>query len=111
MAKDILDYYFGSKDLAQEVEPENALLVDRQEEKTSTLDYITLSPQELGKLLSAGNGDAAKTAYLYMKATGDVTLKQAETQLGMTNQTLPAWAESLLKRLGLDGRSGTQSTV
>ena len=28
VAKDILDYYFGSKDLAQEVEPENALLVD-----------------------------------------------------------------------------------
>lgn len=64
-----------------------------------TLDYITLSPQELGKLLSAGNGDAAMV-YLYMKATGDVTLKQAETQLGMTNQNL-AWAESLLKRLGL----------
>ena len=57
-----------------------------------TLDYITLSPQELGKLLSAGNGDAAMV-YLYMKATGDVTLKQAETQLGMTNQNL-AWAES-----------------
>ena len=27
VAKDILDYDFGSKDLAQEVEPENALLV------------------------------------------------------------------------------------
>ena len=28
VAKDIMEYYFDSKDLAQEVEPENALLVD-----------------------------------------------------------------------------------
>ena len=38
--------------------------------------------------------------YLYMKATGDVTLKAGWTQLGMTNQNL-AWAESLLKRWAL----------
>ena len=64
-----------------------------------TLDYITLTPEELGKLLSAGSGDAAMV-YLYMKSTGDITLKQAEQQLHMTNQAL-GWAESLLKRLGL----------
>jgi len=64
-----------------------------------TLDYITLTPEELGKLLSAGSGEAA-LVYLYMKSTGDVTLKQAEQQLNMTAQSL-GWAESLLKRLGL----------
>ena len=64
-----------------------------------TLDYITLTPEELGKLLSAGSGEAA-LVYLYMKSTGDVTLKQAEQQLNMTTQSL-GWAESLLKRLGL----------
>lgn len=64
-----------------------------------TLDYITLSPQELGKLLSAGSGSAA-LVYLYMKSTGDYSLKQAEGQLSMTAQDL-GWAESLLKRLGL----------
>ncbi len=64
-----------------------------------TLDYITLSPEELGKLLSAGNSDAAMV-YLYIKATGDVTLKQAERNLRMNSQSL-AWAESMLKRLGL----------
>lgn len=52
-----------------------------------TLDYITLTPEELGKLLSAGSGDAAMV-YLYMKSTGDITLKQAEQQLHMTNQAL-----------------------
>lgn len=64
-----------------------------------TLDYITLSPQELSKLLAAGSGDAA-LVYLYVKSTGDVTLKQAEKQLHMTSQSL-GWAETLLKRLGL----------
>lgn len=64
-----------------------------------TLDYITLTPQELTKLLSAGNGDAA-LVYLYMKATGDVALKQAQRELRMPTQTLE-WAETLLKRLGL----------
>ena len=64
-----------------------------------TLDYITLTPEELGKLLSAGSGEAA-LVYLYMKSTGDVTLKQAEQQLNMPMQNL-GWAESLLKRLGL----------
>lgn len=64
-----------------------------------TLDYITLTPQELTKLLSAGNGDAA-LVYLYMKSTGDVSLKQAQRELHMPTQTLE-WAETLLKRLGL----------
>ena len=64
-----------------------------------TLDHINLSPQELGKLLSAGSGDAALT-YLYMKSTGDYQLKQAEGQLPITGDAL-SWAESLLKRLGL----------
>lgn len=64
-----------------------------------TLDYITLTPQELGKLLSAGSGDAA-LVYLYIKATGDQTLKHAERELRMPQQNLQ-WAESLLKRLGL----------
>lgn len=64
-----------------------------------TLDHINLSPQELGKLLSAGSGDAA-LVYLYMKATGDFGLKQAGTQLPLSAQAL-GWAESLLKRLGL----------
>ena len=59
-----------------------------------TLDYITLTPEELGKLLSAGSGEAA-LVYLYMKSTGDVTLKQAEQQLNMPTQSL-GWAESLL---------------
>lgn len=64
-----------------------------------TLDYINLSPQELGKLLAAGSGDAA-LVYLYMKSTGDFGLKHAETQLSLSPQAL-GWAESLLKRLGL----------
>ena len=64
-----------------------------------TLDYITLTPEELGKLLAAGNSDAAMV-YLYIKATGDVTLKQADQNLRMDGQRL-AWAESMLKRLGL----------
>lgn len=64
-----------------------------------TLDYITLTPQELGKLLSAGNGDAA-LVYLYIKATGDQSLKQAQRELRLPSQNLE-WAESLLKRLGL----------
>ena len=64
-----------------------------------TLDYITLTPEELGKLLSAGNSDAA-LVYLYIKATGDVTLKRADQSLRMDSQRL-AWAESMLKRLGL----------
>ncbi len=64
-----------------------------------TLDYITLTPEELGKLMAAGSGDAA-LVYLYIKSTGDVTLKQAEQQLNMPVQNL-GWAESLLKRLGL----------
>lgn len=64
-----------------------------------TLDYITLTPQELAKLLSAGSGQAAMV-YLYMKGTGDTTLKQAARELHMPQQELQ-WAESLLKRLGL----------
>ena len=64
-----------------------------------TLDYITLTPQELSKLLSAGNGDAAMV-YLYIKSTGDVRLKDAQRELRLSAQTLE-WAESLLKRLGL----------
>ena len=63
------------------------------------LDYITLSPQETTKLLSAGSGDAA-LVYLYMKATGDWRLQKAQEQLRMPLQTL-GWAESLLKQLGL----------
>lgn len=65
----------------------------------AALEYITLSPQELGKLLAAGNGEAA-LVYLYMKSTGDYTLSHAEQELRMNPQTL-GWAESLLKRLGL----------
>lgn len=64
-----------------------------------TLDYITLTPTELGKLLSAGNGDAT-LVYLYIKATGDKSLKEAQRELHMQSQTLQ-WAETLLKRLGL----------
>ena len=63
------------------------------------LDYITLTPQETAKLLSAGSGDAA-LVYLYMKATGDWRLQRAQEQLHMPLQTL-GWAESLLKQLGL----------
>lgn len=63
------------------------------------LDYITLSPQETAKLLSAGSGDAA-LVYLYMKATGDYRLLHAQEQLHLSVQTL-GWAESLLKQLGL----------
>ncbi len=63
------------------------------------LEHINLSPQELAKLLSAGNGDAA-LVYLYMKSTGDYGLKDAQKQLRLTEQAL-GWAESLLKRLGL----------
>lgn len=64
-----------------------------------TLDYITLTPQEIMKLLSAGNGDAA-LVYLYIKSTGDISLKEAQRELRMPAQTLE-WAETLLKRLGL----------
>lgn len=71
-----------------------------------TLDYITLTPQELGKLLSAGSGDAA-LVYLYIKSTGDVQLRQAQQQLRLPGQTLE-WAESLLKRLGLLDASVTK---
>lgn len=63
------------------------------------LDYITLSPQETGKLLSAGNGDAA-LVYLYIKATGDRRLLHAGERLRLPASTL-SWAESLLKQLGL----------
>lgn len=64
-----------------------------------TLDYITLTPEELAKLFSAGSGEAAMV-YLYIKATGDTTLKQAGRELRMQSQELQ-WAETLLKRLGL----------
>lgn len=64
-----------------------------------TLDYINLTPEETGKLLSAGSGDAA-LVYLYMKSTGDWTLRHAAEHLRLDIQTL-SWAESLLKRLGL----------
>jgi DnaD/phage-associated family protein len=63
------------------------------------LDFITLTPQETGKLLSAGSGDAA-LVYLYMKATGDHRLQKAQESLHLPTQTL-GWAESLLKQLGL----------
>lgn len=63
------------------------------------LDYITLTPQETAKLLSAGSGDAA-LVYLYIKATGDRRLLHAQEQLRLSTQTL-GWAESLLKQLGL----------
>lgn len=64
-----------------------------------TLDYINLTPEETGKLLSAGSGEAA-LLYLYMKSTGDYTLRHAGSHLRMPAETL-GWAESLLKRLGL----------
>lgn len=63
------------------------------------LDYISLSPQELAKLLSAGSGDAA-LVYLYIKATGDRRLLHAGERLSMQSASL-SWAESLLKQLGL----------
>ncbi len=63
------------------------------------LDYITLTPQETAKLLSAGSGDAA-LVYLYMKSTGDFRLAHAQEQLHLSTQAL-GWAESLLKQLGL----------
>ena len=63
------------------------------------LDYITLTPQETSKLLSAGSGDAA-LVYLYIKATGDTRLVHAQERLSIQSQTL-GWAESLLKQLGL----------
>jgi DnaD/phage-associated family protein len=63
------------------------------------LDFITLTPQETGKLLSAGSGDAA-LVYLYMKSTGDYRLQKAQGVLNLPAQTL-GWAESLLKQLGL----------
>lgn len=64
-----------------------------------TLDYINLTPEETGKLLAAGSGDAA-LLYLYIKSTGDVTLRHAAEYLHMPTETM-GWAESLLKRLGL----------
>lgn len=64
-----------------------------------TLDYINLTPEETGKLLSAGSGEAA-LLYLYMKSTGDLTLRHAAEYLHMPADAL-GWAESLLKRLGL----------
>lgn len=63
------------------------------------LDYISLTPQETAKLLSAGNGDAA-LVYLYIKGTGDRRLLHAQERLHLQNSTL-SWAESLLKQLGL----------
>lgn len=63
------------------------------------LDYISLTPQETAKLLSAGNGDAA-LVYLYIKATGDRRLLHAQERLSMQTSAL-SWAESLLKQLGL----------
>ena len=63
------------------------------------LEYVTLSPQELNKLLSAGSGDAA-LVYLYMRATGDTRLSAAQERLHLSSQSL-GWAESLLKQLGL----------
>ena len=63
------------------------------------LDYITITPQETAKLLSAGNGDAA-LLLLYIRATGDIRLVHAQQELHMSTQAL-GWAESLLKQLGL----------
>lgn len=63
------------------------------------LDYISLTPQETSKLLSAGNGDAA-LVYLYIKATGDRRLLHAQQRLHLQTSAL-SWAESLLKQLGL----------
>lgn len=64
-----------------------------------TLDYITLTPQELSKLFSAGSGEAAMV-YLYIKSTGDTGLRHAQNALRLPTENLQ-WAESLLKRLGL----------
>jgi len=63
------------------------------------LEYITLSPQETAKLISAGSGDAA-LLYLYIKASGDTRLLHAQERLRMQTPAL-GWAESLLKQLGL----------
>ena len=63
------------------------------------LDYITLTPQEIQKLLAAGNGDAA-LLFLYIRSTGDTRLLRAQEQLRLSLQEL-GWAESLLKQLGL----------
>lgn len=63
------------------------------------LEYITITPQETAKLLSAGSGDAA-LVYLYIKATGDYRLVHAQEKLHLSTQSL-GWAESLLKQLGL----------
>lgn len=65
------------------------------------LDFVTLSPQETAKLLSAGSGDAA-LVYLYMRATGDSRLEHAQERLHMPAQNL-GWAETMLGRLGLTG--------
>ena len=64
-----------------------------------TLDYITLSPEETGKLLAAGNADAVMV-YLYMKASGDFALRRAAAELHLTESALE-WATALLGRLGL----------
>ena len=64
-----------------------------------SLEYITLSPGELGKLLSAGNGDAA-LLYLYLRSTGDTALTHAAERLHLDRQAL-GWAQTLLKQLGL----------
>lgn len=63
------------------------------------LDYVTLTPEETEKLISAGNAEAA-LLYLYIRATGDSNLQKAESRLRMSVQNLD-WAHSLLKRLGL----------
>ena len=63
------------------------------------LEYITLSPQETGKLLSAGSGEAA-LVYLYMRATGDRKLRHVQETLHLDASAL-GWAETLLKQLGL----------
>ena len=63
------------------------------------LEYITLSPQEVAKLLSAGSGDAA-LVYLYLRASGDATLARAGEQLHMSMDAL-GWAQTLLGQLGL----------
>ena len=65
----------------------------------NSLDYVTLSPTEIEKLLGAGNGEAA-LVLLYMRATGDVSLQEAEKRLRIPMQNL-SWAKTLLQRLDL----------
>jgi DnaD/phage-associated family protein len=63
------------------------------------LETIALSPQEIGKLLSAGSPDAT-LVYIYMKATGDYQLKQVNKSLNLPENVI-SWAKTMLNQLGL----------